>query len=230
MDGFLLASLSCLWFGILTSISPCPLATNIVATTYIGKQIQSRNGALLAGLAYALGRMAAYALLCVLVVKGLLSIPGVSMFLQRHMNQVLGPVLILAGLLVLKVIPLPMPDFGVGDTRAKRLAQAGAPGAVFLGFLFALSFCPISAALFFGSVIPLSLKFQSLVWLPLSYGIGTAAPVILFACALAASTRLAGRFLKGIARVERPIRWITGAVFVLTGCWFCLKFLLGVIA
>ena len=151
---------SALWFGILTSISPCPLATNIAATTYIGKQVESRYGSVIAGLAYTLGRALAYIAVSFAVVAGLFSIPGVSMFLQQYMNRLLGPLLILVGLLLANVIPLRLPEMGLMNSGlAGRLSRSGALGAVFLGVLFALSFCPVSAALFFGSVIPLALKF-----------------------------------------------------------------------
>lgn len=163
-----LPMLSALWFGILTSISPCPLATNIAATTFIGKQIQSRYGTLVAGVAYTSGRALAYMVISFIIVAGLFSIPGVSMFLQQYMNKILGPVLIVVGLLIADIIPLRLPAWGSGNSDfIRRLSQGGAIGAVFLGFMFALAFCPVSAALFFGSVIPLALKFESGVWLPL---------------------------------------------------------------
>src|SRR6056297_2960903 len=110
MEVTALPMLSALWFGILTSISPCPLATNIAATTYIGKQIQSRYGTLMAGMAYTSGRALAYIVISFIILAGLFSIPGVAMFLQQYMNKILGPVLILVGILILEIIPLPLPD------------------------------------------------------------------------------------------------------------------------
>jgi hypothetical protein len=219
---------SALWFGILTSISPCPLATNIAATTFIGKQIETRYGTLVAGLGYTGGRALAYILICYIIVVGLFSIPGVSMFLQQYMNKILGPVLIIAGLLILDIIPLRLPAWGGGNSAFIRgLSNGGTIGALFLGFIFALSFCPVSAALFFGSVIPLALKFESGIWLPLWYGIGTALPVIGFAILLAYGTRAAAAFIKGLTFMERYLRRLTAVVFIGIGIYFTVTYTFG---
>ncbi|MFO7760459.1 MAG: aromatic aminobenezylarsenical efflux permease ArsG family transporter [Desulfobia sp.] len=221
--------ISALWFGILTSISPCPLATNIAATTFIGKQIETRYGTLAAGLAYTGGRALAYILICFIIVFGLFSIPGVSMFLQQYMNKLLGPVLIIVGLLIADIIPLRLPAWGNGSSPfIRRLSNGGIIGSIFLGFIFALSFCPVSAALFFGSVIPLALKFESGIWLPLWYGIGTALPVIGFAMLLAYGTRAAAAFIKGLTFMERYLRRLTAAVFIGIGIYFSVTYTFGI--
>jgi cytochrome c biogenesis protein CcdA len=224
-----LPMVSALWFGILTSISPCPLATNIAATTYIGRQIRTRFGTLVAGAAYTGGRATAYILICAIIVAGLFSIPGLSMFLQEYMNKLLGPLLIATGLLILNIFPLRLPVIGNTDAPfIKRLSKGGIMGAVFLGFIFALSFCPVSAALFFGSVLPLSLKYKSGVWLPLWYGIGTALPVIGFAFLLAYSARFAAGFIKGVTLVEQYLRRLTAAIFMVIGIYFSITYLMGI--
>ncbi|MFP4226619.1 MAG: aromatic aminobenezylarsenical efflux permease ArsG family transporter [Desulfobacterales bacterium] len=223
-----LPMISALWFGILTSISPCPLATNIAATTFIGKQIQTRYGTLVAGAAYTGGRALAYILICFIIVAGLFSIPGVSMFLQQYMNKILGPVLIVVGLHIADIVPLRLPAWGGGDSDfIRRLSNGGAIGAIFLGFLFALAFCPVSAALFFGSVIPLALKFESSLWLPMWYGIGTALPVIGFALLLAYGTRAAAGFVRGLTAMERYLRRLTAAVFIGIGIYFTVTYTFG---
>jgi len=226
MEMAALPMVSALWFGILTSISPCPLATNIAATTFIGKQIGTRGATLLAGLTYTLGRALAYILICYVIVAGLFSIPGVSMFLQQYMNKLLGPVLILAGLLILDVIPIRLPALGgMNSNFVHRLSRGGTLGSVLLGFIFALSFCPVSAALFFGSVIPLALKFESGIWLPLWYGIGTALPVIGFAMLIAYGSRMAAGFVKGLTFMECYLRRLTAGVFIGIGIYFTITYL-----
>lgn len=225
MDSTSLPMISALWLGVLTSISPCPLATNIAATTFIGKRIDTRYGALMAGVAYTTGRAVAYMLICFIIVTGFFSIPGASMFLQKYMNRLLGPILIIAGLLILNILPLRLPVFGDADSNfMRKLSTSGIAGAIFLGFIFALSFCPVSAALFFGSVLPLSLKFESSVWLPLWYGIGTALPVIGFACLIGISARFAASYVDGLSRVERHLRRLTAAVFIGIGIYFTLVY------
>ena len=220
---------SVIWLGILTSISPCPLATNIAATTYIGKQIDSSYATVFSAIAYTIGRTISYIVIAVLIITGLISIPGVSNFLQIHMNQILGPILLVTGLFILELIPLRLPSFGPNEKTLKKLADSGLVGAIAMGFLFALSFCPVSAALFFGSVIPLSLKFHSSVFLPFLYGVGTAAPVIGIAIIIAYSTRFAGIFFNKLSVTEQWLRRMTGALFVIIGLYFCLKYILRVI-
>lgn len=220
---------SVVWLGVLTSISPCPLATNIAATTYIGRQIDSPFATVLAAIAYTIGRTAAYVLIATAIIAGLFSIPGVSMFLQAHMNKMLGPVLVVTGLFILELVPVNLPSVSFSTDLLKRLGDSGMPGAIALGFLFALAFCPVSAALFFGGVIPMSLELKSRFFLPLLYGIGTAAPVIGFAVVIAYSARMAGLFFNRLAVFERWFRRITGGVFVLIGVYFCLKYVFRII-
>lgn len=229
METETLPMFSAIWFGILTAISPCPLATNIAATTFIGRQIKTRFGTLVAGAAYTGGRAMAYILICAIVVAGLFSIPGVSMFLQQYMNRLLGPILVVAGLLIMDLVPLHLPSIGNGNSAfMRRLGHGGAGGAILLGFIFALSFCPVSAALFFGSVLPLAVKFESGIWLPLWYGIGTALPVIGFALILAFSARMAAKFISGLTLVEKYLRRATATLFIGIGIYFTVVYTLGI--
>ena len=46
-----------LWLGLLTSISPCPLATNLAATAYLARRVESRRRAVTGAVAYTLGRV-----------------------------------------------------------------------------------------------------------------------------------------------------------------------------
>jgi cytochrome c-type biogenesis protein len=221
--------LSVIWLGILTSISPCPMATNIAATSYISRRIDSPFATVLAAIAYTIGRTISYVLIATAIIAGLFSIPGVSMFLQTQMNKIMGPILLVTGLFILELVPLKLPAMHLNAHLLKRMGDSGMPGAVLLGFLFALGFCPVSAALFFGGVIPMSLELQSRFFLPLLYGIGTAAPVIGFAVIIAYSARIAGLFFNRLAVFERWFRRITGIMFVLVGVYFCLKYFFRII-
>ncbi|MEJ2023560.1 MAG: sulfite exporter TauE/SafE family protein [Deltaproteobacteria bacterium] len=126
---------SIIWLGILTSISPCPLATNIAATTYIGRQINSPFATVLAATAYTIGRTLCYVVIAAAIISGLFSIPGVSMFLQAHINKVLGPVLFITGFFILELVPLNLPSVGLNQELFKRIGDNGIPGALALGFL-----------------------------------------------------------------------------------------------
>ncbi len=230
MESNVVAVSSAIWFGILTSVSPCPLATNIAATSYIGKQINGYYGTLIAGFAYTIGRAAAYTGISIVIISGLLSIPEISFFLQEHMNKVLGPLLIISGLFILELISIHFSGFRVSQNLQKRLGSGSISGACVLGFIFALSFCPTSAALFFGSVIPLSLKYESKLLLPFLYGVGTALPVLFIAAILSNASRFAGTFFNKLSVAELWFRRITGILFMIIGIYFTLKYIFRVIS
>ncbi len=219
--------LSALWFGILTSISPCPMATNIAAISFIGKKVGNTRAVLLSGLFYTIGRMLAYLAVAVLVVYSLLSVPELARFLQKYLNVILGPLLILVGLFLLEVIKL---NFGRGFSFSQKFQDSarkkGLLGSAMLGFIFALSFCPVSAGLFFGSLIPLSLKFESSVMLPLIYGIGTALPVLVFAIVIGVSANYVGKLYSDLAKFEFWARRITGGIFILAGLYLTWEFII----
>lgn len=219
MDGYLIALGSAIWLGILTSISPCPMATNIAAITYIGKRVDRPSMVILSGVAYTLGRMLTYVLIGALVVSSVLSIPEVAMFLQHNMNKFLGPFLIVVGVLLLGVFKFSVPGLGISQKLATKVERWGLAGAGVLGFLFALSFCPVSAALFFGSLIPLSLEHQSSVVMPTVYGLGTALPVVAFAVVVALGTRFVGAAFNRVSAFEKWARKVTAVIFLGVGLY-----------
>lgn len=218
-----------LWLGILTSISPCPLATNVTAMGFIGRRTDSARGALWIGVLYTLGRALAYAGLGMLLVNGLLAIPTVSQWLLANMVRLLGPVLIVTALFLLGWISLGGTSGGFTSWAQNRAAAMGMSAAFFLGVMFALAFCPASAALFFGSLISLSLEANSGFWLPLIYGIGTGLPVLVFGVVLAFAAGQIGRVFDKVTVIERWMRRLTGTLFLVIGLYFLLAFTLMVI-
>ena len=221
--------LTALWLGVLTSISPCPLATNIAAVSFLSKAIVHPMRVLLSGLAYTAGRMLAYAVLGALIIKSLLSVPAVANFLQQYMNKALGPILILVGIFLLDIFKFSMPSLSISHHHQQKIAGSGLPGACLLGVIFALAFCPLSAALFFGSLIPLAASSPIGLVLPLIYGVGTALPVIVFAIAIAAGATTLSHWFHKLTTFERYIRKVTGVVFILVGIYYVLSHILGVI-
>ena len=228
MTEIIVAAGTAVWLGILTSISPCPLASNVAAITYVGRSVGSPRRVLLAGLLYSLGRALTYVLVGALVVSSVLSIPSVSFFLQRRMNQILGPLLIIIGIGILLRLRLPMPSWGGGESLRQRAARSGVAGAGLLGMLFALSFCPVSAGLFFGALIPLAVNAGSRVLLPAVYGIGTGLPVVAFAVLLVLGAQGIGRAFNALTKIERAVRPVTGAVFVAAGVYLTVTHIFGV--
>ncbi|OGZ79837.1 MAG: hypothetical protein A2256_02660 [Candidatus Staskawiczbacteria bacterium RIFOXYA2_FULL_32_7] len=220
MTELFIALATAFWLGILTSISPCPLATNIAAIAFLSKRVLNVKAVFWSGLAYTFGRMLAYAFVGFLIIQSLLSIPSVAQFLQVNMGKALGPILLVAGVLLLDIIPLNLPGFSLSSDKQDNLARSGAWGALGLGALFALSFCPVSAALFFGSLIPLALQSKAGIFLPFVYGIGTGLPVLAFAIAIALGVKSLNQWFQKLTRLEFYTRRITGGVFILVGVYY----------
>jgi len=230
MKELVLGSGIAFWLGILTSISPCPLVTNIAAISFVGRGIGRPGRVLLTGLLYTAGRATAYTALAVVLVNSLLSAPGVSHWLQKYMHGLLGPVLVVAAMALLDMLPLTAGTGGAGRWFQKRADKFGLAGAFVLGAVFAVSFCPVSAALFFGSLIPLSIKNSSGLMLPIIYGVGTALPVIGFGFAIAAGADALGRVFEKTAAFRLWAQRITGIVFLLAGIYLTLAYTIGAIS
>ena len=213
-----------LWLGVLTSISPCPLATNIAAVSYLARRADRPRLVLLSAFTYSLGRALAYAVVSAVVVLGLLSVPGLSQLLQRYMNKLLGPLLVLVGMYLLGLLSAGLSTTAGSEELRKKAAEGGAVGALLLGALFALSFCPVSAALFFGSLVPLSLRHGSKVVLPVVYGFGTALPVVVLALVATGGTKALGAAMRKVGAFDVWARRITGVVFVAVGIYLSVRF------
>ena len=226
MTEIFLSFASALWLGILTSISPCPLASNVAAISFLSKKIVHPALVFISRLAYTFGRMIAYAALGWVIINSLLSVPQVAQFLEKYMGKALGPILILTGLILLEIITIRLPGLALSQKHHTRLAESGAPGAFLLGFIFALAFCPISAALFFGSLIPLAINSKSSIVLPFIYGIGTGLPVLVFAVAIALGATSLSRWFHSLTKLEYFMRKITGIVFILAGLYYVLIYLI----
>jgi len=224
MASLLVAAGTAFWFGLITSISPCPLATNIVAVSFIGREVGSPRRAVLSGLLYTVGRMVTYIGLAAVVVAGLLSIPAVANFLQDYMDKVLGPLLVLVGLLLLGSFGLPLPSVGSGDWTRRLAERGGMWGAIVLGFIFAMSLCPVSAGLFFGSLIPLALQHKSYILLPSLYGIGTGLPVIAFGFVIAFGAGSLGRVFNRVTAIARWLHRLTAVTFIVIGLHYILRY------
>jgi cytochrome c-type biogenesis protein len=245
MGAYLLYAGVALYLGVLTSISPCPLATNIAAISYVGRRVGDSRQVMAAGFLYTLGRCVLYLALAAILATTAMSIPAVSIFLQKYMHLVLGPIFLLLGLFLVGLITASVGGAAMTEGMQKRIDKMGVWGALLLGVLFALSFCPTSAAWFFGLIalimgseagaittvlerVGVSLPEASLpggtLVLPLIYGIGTALPVLVVAFLLAYSVQSVGKAYNVLSKIEWWARQITGWTFVLAGVYFSLKY------
>jgi cytochrome c-type biogenesis protein len=218
--------LSAFLLGILTAISPCPMATNIAATAYVSRKVTDRKYAVITGALYTLGRMVSYSVLGALIIVIGLEIPGVAGFLQNTGSGVLGPLLIIIGLLMLTIDRLPLISSG------NRLASLGAKvsewgmfGGFLLGIIFALAFCPYSAVLYFTVLIPLALNSSGGIALPAVYAIGTGLPVLIIGTLLSAGIAGVTSWLNVISRAERFIRIVVSIVFIGVGVYYVIQWI-----
>ena len=209
--------------GLQTSISPCPLATNIAAISYISRKVSRTRDVLLSGALYTLGRTLAYVLSAILVLSAMLfSGETVTRFSATEIHGYLGPLLILIGMMLLGMFSF---NFGgVQGDRMQKIADAlGIWSALPLGAIFAMAFCPTSAATFLAT-IALAAQFQSNIVFPSVFGIATAIPVLIFAFIIALNAQLLGKAFSVLTKIDRWMRTVTGVLFILIGLWFSLKY------
>lgn len=228
IDNYNIPVLTAFLLGILTSISPCPLATNITAVAYISKDIKNPKHIIISGLFYTLGRGVSYTLLATLIYFGLSSFKISSIF-QGWGDKVLGPVLIIIGLVMFGVIKI---NFKGNSERMEKikiwLAGKGYFGSLALGMLFAFAFCPYSGVLFFGVLIPMVLKSASGLLLPSLFALGTGLPVIIFSFLIAYSMKAVSKTFAAVSKVEKWLRYGVATIFIITGFYymqFLIKFL-----
>ena len=209
--------------GLLTSISPCPLALNIAAISYIGRRVSRTRDVLLSGLLYAAGQTFAYTALAFLILSLMVATGDrLTRFLAYTVHGYIGPVLILVGMVLLGLL-----TFSFGGTNNEKMQKIvdtlGLWSAFPLGVLFALALCPTTAAMFL-AVISLSASVGSTLLLPAVYGLTSALPVIVFAVIIAFQAQRIGRAFQLITGIDRWLRHATGMLFIILGVWFSLRY------
>lgn len=216
--------LSAFILGIMTAISPCPLATNITATAYISKNLGNKKKIFISGLIYTLGRAISYTILGIILYFGASKF-DVSSFFNTYGERLLGPLLILIGLFMLDIISINFP--GVGSLTSKingEKIKGSYWGALLLGIIFALAFCPYSGILYFGMLIPLSISQPDGLFLPIVYAIATGLPVIIIAYLLAFTLSGVGNFYNKVKSFEYWFRKVVAVIFILSGLYFTYLF------
>lgn len=220
IDQYNIPLLSAFALGVMTSISPCPLATNITAIAYISKDIKTAKHTLVSGLIYTLGRGISYTLLATLIYFGFSAFSIASIF-QGWGDKVLGIVLILISLVMFGVIKI---NFGSKSEKVEKikiwLATKGYVGTLLLGVLFALAFCPYSGVLFFGMLVPLVFSSAESLLLPPLFALGTGLPVIIFSIVLAFSVEKVGKMYNAMGKVEKVMRYGVATIFFVTGIYY----------
>ncbi|PWR69464.1 cytochrome C biogenesis protein [Methanospirillum stamsii] len=220
------------FIGLMMAISPCPLATNITAIAYISRTLSSGKHTLFVGFLYTIGRILVYVAIAALIVLGGLKVQFISLFLQQYGDLLLGPILFICGIFMLEIIPLNMKFEHEGlsnlkEKLSKKFLDKGFFGSFLLGILFALSFCPFSAVLFFGMLVPLALSIQDPIGVPLVFGMATGLPVIIFAALLSIGVSRYGAMMSKVQSAEKMFRRTVAVVFVIIGAYYTLQAYLG---
>lgn len=216
--------LTALLLGLMTSISPCPLATNITATAFISKNISNKRIVLLSGLVYSLGRAFSYTTIGIILFFGASKF-HIARFFNQNGEKFLGPLLVIVGLIMLQVIKLNfLGNINLTQRLSDKFKDKGVFGSFLIGFIFALAFCPYSGALFFGILIPMTISNTNGLYLPIIFALGTGIPVIIFTYLLAYTAGKIGVFYNKITYIEKGMRSFAGVVFVLTGIYYILIF------
>lgn len=214
--------LSAMVLGLLTAISPCPLATNITAIGFIGKDMENRNRVFLNGLLYTLGRALSYTGIALIIYLGADQF-RFSGFFQRYGEKFIGPLLILIGLFMLDVIRIKFPGLGGLTSNMQNRTRWGYFDAVLLGLVFALAFCPYSGVLYFGMLVPMTVASASGLYLPVIFAIATGIPVILFAWVLAYTVSGIGNMYLKVKSFERWFRRTIAVLFILVGIYYIVR-------
>ena len=216
-----LPGLSAFMLGVMASLGPCTLATNLAAVAYISRRISERRFAVTSGALYTLGRMITYTVLGILIIYAGMSIPVIADFLGDIGQAVTGPLLILVGLIMLFIDRISFGEHGSTVAGAAgKLADMGMLGALPLGMVLALAFCPYSAVLFFMVLIPLALKTHGGAGLPALFALGTGLPVLLFGTLLSLGVAGAAKWINAISRAEVYIRIAMAILFILIGLYY----------
>ena len=229
LDSSTAPALTAFLLGLITAISPCPLATNIAAIGYIGKEMDNRKWIFINGLLYTFGRILAYTILGIVVISILregASIFGVQKFVAKYGEMIIGPALLLIGLYMLFGHNLRLPSFGFSGKGGEKIAKNGSWGAFLLGVLFAMAFCPSSGIFYFGMLIPMSASSTGGYFLPIIYAIATSLPVIIIAWVLAYGANQIGTVYGKIQMVQRWLNLIVGVLFVAIGVYYCIMILI----
>lgn len=224
IDNTNLPLLTAFLLGILTSISPCPLATNITAIAFISKDIKTVKHTLFNGFFYTFGRGLSYIFLAGLIYFGV-SAFSISKIFEGWGDKVLGPILIIIGLIMFNVIKI---NIGAKKKKIEEmkewLSRKGHFGSLLLGLLFALAFCPYSGVLFFGVLIPLTLNSTEGLLLPLAFALGTGLPVIIFSVIIAYSLEKVSQAYQVVQKVEKVLRYSVASLFLATGIYYSYLF------
>ncbi len=205
--------------GLMTAISPCPLATNITAIGFISKDMENKRKVFINGLIYTLGRAIAYTVLALIIFIGADQFE-ISGWFQEYGEKIIGPLLILIGLLMLDVLKIKFPGIGNLTGKFRDKSKHSYWDVLILGIVFALAFCPYSGVLYFGMLIPMTVSSAGGLYLPVVFAIATGIPVIIFAWLIAYTVSGVGKLYNRLKTFEIWFRRVISVVFIGVGIYY----------
>jgi cytochrome c-type biogenesis protein len=205
--------------GLMTAISPCPLATNITAIGFISRDIEDRKRVFGMGLVYTLGRALSYTVLALVLFFGADRM-HISRLFQGWSEKFLAPLLILIGIVMLGVIQIRFPAFSFLTDKIEKRGDGSYGKALLLGIVFALAFCPYSGVLFFAMLMPLTVATARGLYLPVVFAFATGLPVILFAWLVAFTIGNVGKVYNRVKIFEFWFRRGIAVLFILAGIYY----------
>jgi cytochrome c biogenesis protein CcdA len=222
LDNSTMPWLSAFLLGLMTAISPCPLATNITAVGFIGKDIENRNRVFINGLLYTLGRAISYTIIALIIYFGADQFKF-SGFFQLYGEKIIGPLLIIIGLFMLDVIKMKFPGMSGLTSKMETKTKWGYFDAILLGMIFSLAFCPYSGVLYFGMLVPMTVASASGLYLPMVFALATGIPVIIFAWILAFSVSSIGGVYNKLKSFEIWFRRVIAILFIAVGIYYIIR-------
>jgi cytochrome c biogenesis protein CcdA len=214
--------LTALLLGLMTAISPCPLAMNITAVGFISRDIEDRNRVFINGLLYTLGRAITYTVLALVIFLGADQLKF-SGFFQQHGEKIVGPLLVIIGLFMLDVFRINFPSLGGLISRMQNKKKWSYADAILLGLIFALAFCPYSGVLYFGMLVPMTVTSTSGLYLPVVFAIATGIPVIIFAWIIAYTISGIGGVYNKLKSFEIWFRRTIALLFIAVGIIYIIR-------
>mgnify|MGYP001169935963 CR=1 FL=1 len=208
--------------GLMTAISPCPLATNITAIGFIGKDVENKKRVFISGLIYTVGRAVAYTLLALILYVGADQLK-ISGWFQQYGEKIAGPLLLIIGIFMLDVLKIKFPGVGNLSQRFQKKDRHTYLDVFLLGVLFALAFCPYSGVLYFGMLIPITISSASGLYLPAVFALATGIPVITFAWLIAYTLSGVGKLYNNIKTFELWFRRVVSVLFIVTGIYLIVE-------
>jgi len=219
MNEFLIAAGTCVLTGIFTTINPCPLTTTVAAIGFLTSYGKRTERILMVILFFVLGYLSAYLILAIVLSSGIIAVQGLSEVLQKYFSALIGPIFIIAGMIQLELISIKIPRFNSKAvsffTRTKWSGMQALP----MGFLIALGFCPATAAIFFGILIPLAINYEQPVLFPLLYALGAALPLTAISLFVLASGRQAGKERKW----QKILPLLGGWLLIFAGIYLTIR-------